>query len=358
MTRTIWDLGRRPRVPPRQESRRGRRLLRFSLRWLLVLSTIFAIVFAIMAKPIAGYRREALAAKSFAEQGATLDWHNRFPRPLHRTLLYEWGIKKPYRRVTSIHFRPQGTEPSESISLDGIDQFKHLRSVTMAGCALNDEEFRKVAGATGQLRNLDIRNNPDVTDESFERLIGRHLEVRLTGTKISNAALRRFHAAKGVPQGSIPIAVRGRIQREFPRSLAVGIGDNRYGRQIYDHHRRIIPPGTVSVSGDFARTIDLSFIPFVCNEAEIERLWLSLHYSQLSERKVQELVRLQGKLQRLSVQTDGAPLESVLKIIRPITELEVLEIKLAKVGDGSPTDLSMPTLKEFWVNGQRAYSGH
>ena len=348
MTRTIWDLERQPRVP--------RKPIRFSLRWLMAILAICAVGLAIMAKPMATYRRESLAARHFTEQGATITWCNRFPSPfyLHRSLC-QLGLKTPYQRVQEIRFHRRGRGPTpKPVSLDGIDQFRHLRKLDLDNCQLTDTELSKVESAGRYLSYLDVQRNPQITDESFSKLTGRNIDfelmhVELVGTKITNATLREFLAGpgKGLQKASIDIAVRSRVQREFGHRVAQRIGRDHL-QTIYDSNRRLLPSGTVSVSFDFTRPLDLGFIDFVVNEPEVEHVRLSVHHSQLSKRALADIGRLGDKLQRLYVRVEGLSLQSVLDTIQPLSKLETLEVSGAT--DAKFSSESTLALVELIVN--------
>ena len=94
-----------------------------------------------------------------------------------------------------IAFSPFQNDVSED-ELENLKRFKSLTGLDVSMCKVNDKKM-KLIGELTNITDLDINDNPDITDEGLQNLANlRNLKVLDIGYTIENYAPRENYAAR------------------------------------------------------------------------------------------------------------------------------------------------------------------
>jgi hypothetical protein len=168
------------------DRQRARRWRRFSLRTLLLLTTIACVLLGVWSAYVAPYRRQALATQLVYDHGGTCAMRPAEGAEWCRWLVTKLVGKDAFVDLTAIDLN--GAKNSDGL-LRELGGLRALRELTLDRSDVTDRGLVEVAGMR-QLEKLSLRYT-HMTDEGVKSLepLDQLRELVLTGTRISDQAI-------------------------------------------------------------------------------------------------------------------------------------------------------------------------
>jgi hypothetical protein len=170
---------------------------RFSIRALLGVMFLLAVILGIWAEFVRPYRKMLLAKRALERQGGQVTLVGENGPGWQRWLVTKTIGPDGFTRVTNIDLRGAKTDPTTARHLHWMPT---ARTVTLDGCEFSDSELRALSHFA-ELRLLSLRYT-QVGDAGIESIcqLPSLTTLYITGTNVTDTGLRFLKNAKSLDQ--------------------------------------------------------------------------------------------------------------------------------------------------------------
>ena len=181
-----------PRIHWRQRLRPRSRSTwrRFSLRGLLLLTTLCCLLLGVWSAAVAPYRRQSLAIAAIADLQGTYTTEAAEGSPFSRWLVTTMLGDDKFVRLTAVNLERTAATDETLTQLSGL---RELRTLNLDRTDVTDDGLQALAGLPN-LQSLSLRYTK-ITDAGLSILhsLPQDLrEVALTGTRVTDASVPHF----------------------------------------------------------------------------------------------------------------------------------------------------------------------
>lgn len=135
--------------------------LRFSIRWILFATFLFAALLAVVAGPMLETRRQLQVARQLQENGASIGMQY-VQRP--GGLIYPRFMHRYLKRVVWVQMPPG--KPITLANVRSLHEFDTLQNLNCLGCRYDGRVLAEIAEISS-LRTLNIGGNPALVDDDL-----------------------------------------------------------------------------------------------------------------------------------------------------------------------------------------------
>jgi hypothetical protein len=163
---------------------------RYSLRGLLLITTLLCLLLGVWSATVAPYRRQSLAIAAVGDLQGTYTTEAAAGSPLSRWLVTTMLGDDKFVRLTAINLERTAATDDTLTQLSGL---RELRTLNLDRTQVTDDGLRALAGLP-RLQSLSLRYT-GITDAGLgilETLPDDLREVALTGARVTDASVRHF----------------------------------------------------------------------------------------------------------------------------------------------------------------------